>query len=84
VPRSSTFKNFSIIQTNHCAIIDESYKGDNDQWFLPVYALRDTIIEINDRICQFCIVKKMPEIEFEEVKILDNEDRKGFGSTGVK
>ena len=25
VPRSSTFKNFGIIQTNHTGIIDESY-----------------------------------------------------------
>ena len=31
VPRSSTFKNFGIIQTNHCGVIDESYCGDNDQ-----------------------------------------------------
>ena len=42
VPRSSTFKNFGIIQTNHCGIIDESYCGDNDQWYVPAYALRDT------------------------------------------
>ena len=53
VPRSSTFKNFGIIQTNHCGIIDESYCGDNDQWYFPAYALRDTEIHVNDRICQF-------------------------------
>ena len=51
VPRSSTFKNFGIIQTNHCGIIDESYCGDNDQWYFPAYALRDTEIHVNDRIC---------------------------------
>ena len=38
VPRSSTFKNFGVIQTNHMGVIDESYCGDNDQWFMPVYA----------------------------------------------
>jgi len=84
VPRSSTFKKFGIISTNHCGIVDESYKGNNDQWFFPAYALRDTNIEINDRICQFRIVEKMPKIEFEEVETLDNENRNGFGSTGTK
>jgi len=84
VPRSSTFKNFGIIQTNHQGVIDESYKGDNDQWFFPAYALRDTEIKVNDRICQFRIEKKMPEINFIEVEFLDNKDRGGHGSTGTK
>ena len=83
VPRSSTYKNFGIIQTNHQAVIDESYKGDNDQWFYPAYALRDTVININDRICQFRIIKKQPPINFEEVEVLSNEDRGGIGSTGI-
>ena len=82
VPRSSTFKNFGIIQTNHQAVIDESYCGDNDIWRYPAYALRDTIINENDRICQFRIVEKMPSVTFEEVDALNNEDRGGFGSTG--
>lgn len=83
VPRSSTYKNFGIIQTNHQAVIDESYCGDNDQWFYPAYALRDTVINANDRICQFRIMKKQPEIEFNEVTILNNKDRGGIGSTGT-
>lgn len=84
VPRSSTFKNFGIIQTNHKGVIDNSYCGDNDQWFFPAYALRDTVIHKNDRICQFRIVKKQPPIEFEEVTQLGNPDRGGHGSTGVR
>jgi len=84
VPRSSTFKNFGIIQTNHMGVIDESYCGDNDQWFFPAYALRDTKINKNDRICQFRIIKKMPNIEIEEVSSLGNIDRGGHGSTGIK
>lgn len=84
VPRSSTYKNFGIIQTNHQAVIDESYCGDNDQWFYPAYALRDTVINVNDRICQFRIIEKQPPIEFEEVTILGNKDRGGIGSTGTK
>ena len=82
VPRSSTYKNFGIIQTNHQAVIDESYCGDNDDWFYPVYALRDTVINVNDRICQFRIMENQPKIVFEEVKHLGNDSRGGFGSTG--
>lgn len=84
VPRSSTFKNFGIIQTNHQGVIDCSYCGDNDQWFMPVYAVRDTQIRVNDRICQFRIMENQPKIVFNEVKRLNNEDRDGFGSTGKR
>jgi dUTP pyrophosphatase len=84
VPRSSTFKNFGIIQPNHCGIVDESYCGNGDQWFFPAYALRDTEIKVNDRICQFRIIEKMPEVNFVEVESLGNEDRGGHGSTGIK
>ncbi|MDX8366212.1 dUTP diphosphatase [Cytobacillus sp. IB215665] len=83
VPRSSTFKNFGIIQTNSMGIIDESYKGDNDQWFFPAYALRDTKIEFGDRICQFRMIKKMKHVTFKEVAVLNNENRGGHGSTGT-
>lgn len=82
VPRSSTFKNFGIIQTNHCGVVDETYCGNNDQWFMPVLAVRDTKICINDRICQFRIMEHQPTIEFEETDELSGEDRGGFGSTG--
>lgn len=82
VPRSSTFKHFGIIQTNSVGVIDESYRGDNDQWHFPAYAMRDTVIHVNDRICQFRIIKHQPEIEFQEVDILGNLDRGGIGSTG--
>ncbi len=84
VPRSSTFKNFGIIQTNSMGIVDETYSGDNDQWFFPALAMRDTVIEFNDRICQFRIVEHQPRIEFDEVTELGNTDRGGFGSTGKK
>lgn len=82
VPRSSTFKNFGIIQTNHMGVIDESYCGDQDQWFFPAYALRDTVIHVNDRICQFRIMEHQPAVVFEETETLSGEDRGGFGSTG--
>lgn len=84
VPRSSTFKTWGIIQTNHFGVIDNSYSGDNDQWFYPVYATRDTVIEKNARICQFRINKKMPDVELVTVEHLNDIDRGGFGSSGVK
>ncbi|HIX72657.1 MAG: deoxyuridine 5'-triphosphate nucleotidohydrolase [Clostridiales bacterium] len=82
VPRSSTFKNFGVIQTNHMGVIDESYCGDSDQWYMPVLAVRDTEIHINDRICQFRIMQHQPTIRFEETDTLGHSDRGGFGSTG--
>ena len=83
VPRSSTYKKWGIIQTNSVGIIDNSYSGDNDQWMMPVLAMRDTHISKNDRICQFRIVKKQPEIEFTTVEKLDDISRNGFGSIGA-
>ena len=84
VPRSSTFKKWGIIQTNHMGVIDESYKGDSDWWLFSALATRDTKIEKGDRICQFRIEKKMPKIKFETVEVLGNKNRNGFGSTGTK
>ena len=102
VPRSSTFKKWGIIQTNHCGIIDCSYCGDNDEWLFPAYCLEDrdecemvykdgvgtkkygTWIRKGDRICQFRIMENQPTLEFEEVEVLGNKDRRGIGSTGSK
>jgi len=83
-PRSSTFKNFGIIQTNSVGVIDNSYCGEEDEWRMAAYALRDTVIRKNDRICQFRIIEKQPEFEFVEVEHLKDESRGGFGSTGIK
>ena len=83
VPRSSTFKKWGILQTNHMGIIDNSYSGDNDIWCMSVLAMRDTEIRKNDRICQFRIIKKMEDVAFEEVARLEGPDRGGFGSTGA-
>ena len=80
--RSSTFKNYGLIQTNAIGVVDESYCGDDDIIMMPVYATRDTEVHINDRLCQFRIFKHQPEIEFEETESLGNEKRGGFGSTG--
>lgn len=82
VPRSSTFSKYGIIQTNGIGIIDNEYNGDNDQWYMPVYATRTTVIGKGDRVCQFRLVKSMGEVEFIRVDNLGNQDRGGLGSTG--
>ena len=83
VPRSSTFKKWGIIQANHVGIIDNSYSGPEDWWKMYVIAMRDTVINKDDKICQFRIVERQPRIHFVEGKMTD-PSRGGFGSTGSK
>lgn len=84
VPRSSTYKNFGVIQANHMGVIDCSYCGDHDEWRFLALAVRDTVIHVGDRICQFRIMKNQPELIFEETAHLEGKDRGGFGSTGIR
>lgn len=92
LPRSSTFKNFGLIQTNGQGIIDTSYCGDHDEWCMNAFCLHPMTmingfegsqVHKGDRICQFRIMKSQPEIIFETVETLGNADRGGFGSTGI-
>ncbi len=83
VPRSSTFKTWGLLQTNSCGVIDETYCGDDDVWKWPAFATRDTVLHVNDRICQFRIIKHQPALIFEETGKLGGESRGGFGSTGT-
>ena len=83
-PRSSSFAKWGFLQVNSVGVVDNSYSGTNDIWRLPVYATRDAVIEVNDRICQFRIMERMPQVTFREVDALDETDRGGFGSTGVR
>lgn len=84
VPRSSTYKNFGLIQANHMGVVDSSYCGDNDIWRFPAIAMRDTQIHVGDRICQFRIMENQPRLQFTEVEHLEGADRGGFGSTGTR
>lgn len=84
VPRSSTFKNWGILQTNHMGVVDNSYCGDGDVWKFPALATRDVVIEKNSRICQFRIIRKMETVSFKMVDRLCETNRGGFGSSGVK
>lgn len=82
IPRSSTFKHWGILQTNHFGLIDNTYCGDDDIWMFPALATRDVLIEKNSRICQFRIAEKMENVTFTTVDKLDNVSRGGFGSSG--
>lgn len=97
VPRSSTNRKFNVLQTNSPGIIDNCYCGPNDQWFFPVIATGAVDIKKGDRICQFEIQPSMKAtawqkikwllssgVEIEFVEELNNPDRGGHGSTGVK
>lgn len=84
VPRSSTFKNFGVLQTNSFGVVDNSYSGDADQYHFPALAMRDTVIQKGDRICQMRINRIMPSVEFKTVDKLDDANRGGIGSTGTK
>lgn len=82
VPRSSTFRNYGLLQTNSMGVVDYTYRGDGDQWYFPAYATRDVTVERNARICQFRIMANQPRLVFTAVERLDGPDRGGFGSTG--
>lgn len=82
VPRSSTFKHWGLIQTNHMGVVDNSYCGDDDVWCFPALATRDVFIEKNSRICQFRIMPKMGEPQIITVDKLEDVNRGGFGSSG--
>lgn len=81
-PRSSTFKRYGIMPANGIGVIDESYKGPDDQWHFLAYATQDTVIQKGDRICQFRIIKHQPAIGFRMVTRLKGRNRGGLGSTG--
>lgn len=82
LPRSSTFKKYGVILVNSMGVIDESYCGDTDEWNFLAYALRDTTIPKNERICQFRIMEHQPHVTMVEVDFLGNKNRGGIGSTG--
>ena len=84
LPRGSSFKNWGVLQTNSTGIVDNAYCGNEDFWFWPVFATRDAIIEKYERVCQFRIQLKMPNIMFEEVETLTGKNRGGHGSSGTK
>ena len=96
-PRSSTHKNFNILECNSIGIIENSYSGPDDQWFFPALSIDTANIKKGDRICQFRIQPSQRAtfkqklkwllssgVEIEFVDELPNPNRGGNGSTGIK
>lgn len=81
-PRSSTFKHYGLLMANSIGVIDESYKGEQDEWHFPAFATRHTAIHAGERICQFRIIKHQPKHTLKWVQYLGNKNRGGIGSTG--
>ena len=95
-PRSSLPK-LNVFQTNSQAVIDNSFNGNLDEWRYWLTALGETTVNEGDRICQFRIQLSQKAtfwqklkwffssgIKIVEVDDLDNPNRDGIGSTGVK
>lgn len=66
-PRGSTFGRYGILQTNSVGIIDNSYSGTNDLWYMPVVSLGDVVgINKGTRIAQFRFVPTMEKEMFDK------------------
>ena len=98
LPRSSTFKNYGIMLVNSMGMIDQSFRGNTDEWKYWAITLaqgKNNKIKVGDRIAQFRIELSQKatvwqklkwlfcsEIELERVYELEEENRGGIGSTG--
>jgi len=94
IPRSSTFKNYRLIQTNHVGLIDESYCGIKDVWQFPALWIHEgkesLSIPAGTRLCQFIIQPRHDILFFnpdtKEINsfIPSENSRGGIGSTNKK
>jgi dUTP pyrophosphatase len=95
--RSGTYDKYKVILCNAEGVIDNSYSGDNDQWFAHIIPFDEGTISEGDRICQFRIQLSQKATVWQKLKwlfssgvklkfveSLNNPDRGGFNSTGVK
>lgn len=94
LPRSSTPNKWNIELANSQGVIDESYKGDEDEWKYIAKAFKAIEIPKSTRICQFRIMPKINAgiltklkwlfsngVELIKVDSLNNKNRGGIGST---
>jgi dUTP pyrophosphatase len=83
-PRSSLFKNKSLIMPNSAGIIDFDYCGEEDEIKIPVLNLgkERIVVKAHEKIAQAVFIKiGNPEIE-EIFTSPKSSSRGGFGSTG--
>lgn len=94
--RSSSPRKLGLFIPNGQGVIDNTYNGNDDQWHYVCSSMRETTIETGDRICQFRIQLSQKATMWQKLKWLfssgielikvdnfNNENRGGFGSSGV-
>lgn len=97
VARSSSNKNFHVLQSNAMGVIDHTYCGPNDQWHMPIIATGEVNIKKGDRICQFRVQLSQKATAWQKIKWLlsngvkikvvedlANPSREGLGHSGVR
>lgn len=95
--RSCGPKKLKIFIPNGQGLVDYVYNGDNDEWNYICSPMESTSIKKGDRVCQFRIQLSQKAtvwqklkwflcsgVELVRVDSLNNEDRGGLGSSGVK
>ena len=81
--RSSTPRKKGLSMPHGIGIIDQDYHGPHDELLVQVYNFTDQPVTITrgDRIAQGVFVR-IDRFQFEEVEIIKEESRGGFGATG--
>lgn len=95
--RSSGPKKLKVFIPSGQGIVDNSYNGNDDQWHYVASPMENAFIKKGDRICQFRIQLSQKATMWQKLKWLfssgiklievdnfNNENRSGFGSTGIK
>jgi len=83
VPRSSTPKKKGLMIPHGLGIIDQDYSGPKDEVLFQVYNFTDEVVKIakGERLAQGGFVR-IDKAEFDEVDVVSEKSRGGFGSTG--
>jgi len=81
--RSSLHKR-GLMFGNGVGILDEDFKGDEDEYTAILYNFTDEPVEVmrGDRVAQL-IVMPYDRVSWTEVKELGNPSRGGLGTTGI-
>ena len=82
-PRSSTLERYGLLFPS-IGIIDNEYRGKNDEIGARFYAVMDGYVPPNTAICQMKIVENMSEyikFTYQTKDKFSDSDRGGFGST---
>lgn len=84
VARSSLHKR-GLIPANGFGVGDRDFAGNDDEYAAVLYNFTDTdvVIERGDRIMQ-AVISPVLHVDFVEVDDMENKNRGGFGTTGVR